>query len=77
MGTDNRHPDGLDVELVRYPPIRGVLGSGGKGDAGWVAGAVLDTDWRQKGAETRLIQSCEWPRTWRSTNTVMSHRSHS
>lgn len=50
MGTHhNRHPDRLDVELVRYPPIRGVLGSVGKDDGGWIAVAVLDTDWRESG----------------------------
>lgn len=49
MTDENRRADGLDVELVRYPPIRGVLGSVGKDDGGSIAVAVLDADWRDSG----------------------------
>jgi hypothetical protein len=38
--------EGLDVELKRDASLRGVTGSVGRPDAGSLAVAILDVDWR-------------------------------
>ena len=39
----------MDVELKRYPPIRGVVGSVGRPNDEPLAVVILDADWRRAG----------------------------